>query len=220
MKKIFQILGIIIFFSLIGFALTYPYELAYKGTEDIKLIEESYEYTSLEQVTNRPEFKGKVLFIRVGGRFESERVIPDYVGKEENKIIIGNDGEKYIIHSKSSPNNYQLNALSEMRNHYKGKEVEMIYLIFPYGETNQKEDNLRIWKSLIKKYPTKGYHLIISKKLYRKIRGSRDIVKNGNYFFPYNLITNKYGSIIEYDAPSPIFEKEKLYVELDSILKQ
>ncbi len=99
MKTILKIVAIIAFFTATAYALTYPYELAYKGTEDIILIEESYEYTSLEQAINRPKFNGKVLFIRIGYVFESERVIPNYTGKNENKIIIGDDGKKHIIHS-------------------------------------------------------------------------------------------------------------------------
>ncbi len=109
-----------------------------------------------------------------------------------------------------------------MKTHYNNEEIEIVYLILPpYGETSKKTDNFINWKSFIKKYPVKGNHMIISPQLYKKLRDSRHKgVVRDTHLFPYNLIVNKQGNIVNNNAHSPIFEKEKLYTELDSTLKQ
>jgi hypothetical protein len=216
-KNILKIISIVTFFSAMAFALTYPYELSYNGTEDVRLIEESHEYTSLEQVINRPEFKGEVLFIRVGYVFESERIIPNN-SKFENTHSFSEDGTPYIVHSVKDPYVYQINTLCEMNEKYKDK-VKMIYLSLPpyYKSSQSNQDGLRKWKAFIKRYPVKGYHLRMSNELRKKLRDLK-VSNNDKYIFPYNLIIDKKGKIIDTIAPSPIFEKQKLYRKLDSIL--
>jgi len=219
MKRTIQIISIILFFSVMGYALTYPYELSYHGDDEIIIIEESYEFKSLEEVINRPEFKNKVLYIRLGTPLESEILIPDYYGDAENKVSIGRDGNKRIIHSKSKPNEYQLRTLAEMKSHYKNAELEMLFLSFSDSKSNQKNDEFRKWKAIVKKNKIKGYHLIMSTKFYKEMR-DRPKPKKRKTIFPYNLIVNKQGVVVNSNAPSPSFDKERLYAELDSILKQ
>jgi hypothetical protein len=84
MKTILQILYIVLFFILIGFALTYPYELSYHGDDEIILLEDSYESSSLEELINRPEFKNNVLYIKIWEPFEQD--VLNYSEKELEKF--------------------------------------------------------------------------------------------------------------------------------------
>jgi hypothetical protein len=218
MKITLKIIGIVAFFSLVAYTLTYPYELTYKGTEDIILIEESYKYTSLEQVINRPEFKDKVLFIHIGEPLETELLIPNYTGNNANKVTTVNN-EKRIIYSKSKPYGYQLKKLSELNNRYKDKDFKLIFLSNSDSHTEKKYDDIRKWKTIIKKYEIEGTHLIMNEELHTKMRAKAKNI-TGKRFFPLNIIVNKKGEIINNNGTSPTFFQEKLFVELDSILKQ
>ena len=70
-KTILQILGIASFFIALGYVLTYPYELSYKGDHKVLLIEESYEFSSLDEIINRAEFENKTLYITNWEPFDS-----------------------------------------------------------------------------------------------------------------------------------------------------
>jgi hypothetical protein len=153
----------------------------------------------------------------VGYVFESERIIPNN-SKFENTHSFSKDGKPYIVHSVKDPYVYQINTLSEMNEKYKGK-VKMIYLSLPpyYKNSQSNQDGLRKWKAFIKRYPVKGYHLRMSNELRKKLRDLK-VSNNDKYVFPYNLIIDKKGKIIDTIASSPIFEKQKLHRKLDSIL--
>jgi hypothetical protein len=242
MKIVLKIVGIIIFFSISAYTLTYPYELSYKGTKDIKLIEESYEYTSLEQIINRSEFKDKVLYIRVWEPLERE--ICNYSLKEQKKQrdsiikLIENDTlDKDITTPERIRNNLflsgkmgivkdvisfeeELKYLSEMQEDYQSKNIAFVFLTRPVSEFKTKQNDLRKWKAAIKKHKIKGNHFIMSPKLESKLISKIKAIKGNNMVvFPHNFIVDKYKNIVNKNAASPSFEKEILYSELDSILK-
>lgn len=226
MEKIAQIAGIILFFTLAAFVITYPYELAYTGTEDIKPIDESYEYTSIEQVLDRPEFKNKVLYIRIGEPLEDEIINPKkYEPANSNQVIVKEDGEKAIVHSRRLPYEYQLQTLKETRNRYKDKGFEMVFLsdsdsdVMPKSPKKKKED-LRKWKSIIKKYKIAGHHFIMSPEFYSDMVVQLKEIKKNGPLFPHNVIIGRHGILINNNALSPSYEKERLYKELDSIILQ
>ncbi len=218
MKIIFKISGIILFFILVGYILTYPYEMSYKGTDEITLLEDSYESTSLEEIINRSEFIGKTLFIHIREPLEREWLTPKYIRNDTNKVTTINN-EKRIIRSKSKPYKYQLKKLSELNNRYKNKDFKLVFLSDSDSDTEKKEDDIRKWKAIIKKYEIAGTHLIMSPELHKKMRAKVKSI-TGKRFFPHNLIVNKNGEIVNNNAPSPSFFQKKLYAELDSLLKQ
>lgn len=230
MKIILKILGIVAFFSLVGYVLTYPYELSYKGSDEIKLIEESYEYTSLEQVINRPEFKDKVLYIKVWEPFRQEYL--PYTKKEltafktkidslkgfsskENKAKIKSLRNREIKDVISFSHQYKL--FSELTNKYKNKDIAFISLANPDSDMETKNDDFRKWKMAIKKYQIKGNHFIMNPELCKKIRAQISEITN-NRFLPFHIIVDKEGQIVNFNAPM-VQNKEMLYMELEKYLE-
>lgn len=69
MKKIIKL---ILIFGCLGYIITYPYELWYSGTDEIKLISDSDSITSLSKVINHKEFKNKVLYIKIWEPFDDD----------------------------------------------------------------------------------------------------------------------------------------------------
>ncbi len=63
-KDILKIVGIIAFFSLLGYVITYPYEVKLDN-KDMVLIEDMHgkKFNTLEDIINYPELKGKNLYI-------------------------------------------------------------------------------------------------------------------------------------------------------------
>lgn len=220
MKYLIKSLAIVLFFTLAGYALTYPYNLSYEGEKDIFLIETSKEACSIKDILNRPEFKNKVLFVRVGVPLESEILIPKFDDAQTNKIIIHKNGKKQIIHSKNQPYYFQLQRLSELKEHYNNKEVALVFIDFPNVDSNLQEDNLRKWKATIKKYKIKGYHILINLKVYTKVMRALEKEKGISGNVHCNFLVNKKGEIINGNAPSPTFNLEKLYTKIDSLLAQ
>ncbi|MDO5969287.1 hypothetical protein Q4Q35_05655 [Flavivirga aquimarina] len=218
MNYLLKILGIVLSFTLIGYALTYPYELSYTGEDGVILIEDPKEFTSIEQVIHRPEFKNKVLYVRIGEPLEAEILRPNYNDNKANKIIVRDNGEKQIIHSKSQPYYFQLQRLSELKEHYSNQEVVLVFIDFPDSDTNTQEDDIRKWKAIIKKYKVKGCHVMMNSKAYLKMRHDIEKEKGIPSYLHYNLLVSKNGKIVNDNAPSPSFNKEKLYREIDSLL--
>ena len=89
MKTTSRILGIVVFFFLLGYILTYPYELSYHGNNEIILLEDTYQDTSIQELITREEFKNKVLYIKIWEPFELE-VIP-YTENELEKLRVERD---------------------------------------------------------------------------------------------------------------------------------
>lgn len=184
------------------------------------MIEDYSDYTILEQVIHRPEFRNKILYVRIGEPLESERLIPNYKGGKANKITIRDNEKKQIIHSKNQPYYFQVQQLFKFKEHYENKDVALVFIDLPDSDTDTQEDDLRKWKAIIKKYKVRGYHVMMNTKAYLKMRNDIEIETGISPYYHYNLIVNKKGEIVNNNAPSPRFEKEKLYAELDSLLTQ
>ncbi|MDW7692995.1 hypothetical protein R9C00_10305 [Flammeovirgaceae bacterium SG7u.111] len=205
MKSIFQILGIALFFFLIGYFLTYPYELSYQGNETIILLEDSYECASMEELVNRKEFDGKVLYIRIWEPFDNE--IKPYNSKElaafHSKYELDPD-ESILLRAqgrvvRTVPLEKQLAAFDSVYQKYKNQPAAIVYITMPDNDFPNREDDFRKWKIAIKKYEIQGYHLVTNPELNKSIR--RDSTIEGP--LPFHLLVDKEGQIVNYQAPWP-----------------
>lgn len=228
-KNIVQILGIILFFFLIGYLLTYPYELSYHGSKTVILLEDSYEKTSLEELINRKEFKGKVLYIRIWEPFDNEvkpytlseldtfqsrlDSLKDDTTSDEYKLL-SMKVEGHILQSISIEE--QLDALETISRKYKNSDVTFIYITDPDNDSQSRKDDLRKWKMAVKKYATPGYHMIMNPKLVKLVKQHLKETTNNGYL-PFYLLANKQGNIIKYQAPWPQ-DTALLYPQLNHLL--
>lgn len=230
MKVILKIASISLFFFIIGYILTYPYELLYGGDDNIKLIEESYECKSLEELLDRKEFRGKVLYVKIWEPFEhevksyteeefvqyrkkldslkSDPDSPEY--KKTSLILNGRIVKSYKIEN-------QVDNLLKVSSRYIGKDVEFIYVTYPDSDTKKKRDDMRKWKTAMKKFKIKGYHLIMNHKLFTQIRDQyRE--RNEHRYLPYQILCNKRGEIVNLEAAWP--QNQKLLIsQIDKLLK-
>ena len=102
--------------------------------------------------------------------------------------------------------------LPELKEKYKDKPLEFIYLAAPYNRF----DDLQKWKSAIKKHNLQGYNALMSLTFYYGIW--EEIPEMNNPFsIPHYLIFDKNGNLINPNAPEPGNKKE-LYSELDKLL--
>jgi hypothetical protein len=190
MTTISKIIGIISFFSLLGLGLTYPYELSYKGNEDIKIFDKETNLTSINEVIDRPEFKGKVLYITIWEPFEE--------------------------HYHDQPLALPSKELKAMQARYKGKNLEFVYITRPDSDSKYLEDDLRKWKAAVKTYQFKGNHFYMNPIFYRSLWDAEGIRNLG---LPYYLIADQEGTITNYIAKSPKSNPLSLFRELDMLLK-
>ncbi len=215
MKTILQILGIASFFFLVGYALTYPYELSYKGDDEIILIEDSYEYSSFEEIINREEFKNKVLYITHWEPFDTE-LIP-YSEKELGEFRLKIDSLKSIPNSaeykrllqvekgrlvKPFPIEDQLKYFFAVSNNLKNRELEFIYIADPDNDLISKHSEIRMWKAAIKKFQIAGHHFVLNPDLSDKVREQIYEITN-NIYLPQYCLVNKQGSIVDFKVPDP-----------------
>lgn len=230
MKTTLQIIAIAFFFSIIGYVLTYPFELSYRGEKGIILIEESHDISSLSELIDRDEFKNKVLYIKIWEPDASE--IFRYTQEDLKKLTnreksffksntITNDKEhKEFIANGGLLNCYdpedQYDYQPELINTYKNKDIVFIYLTAFNADFEMKEDKLRRWKSAIKRHKIEGYHIILSYNSFENLK--KGIPNLNEYNLPHNLIVDKKGVIINFNAPNPR-DKELLFPELDATLK-
>ena len=189
MKTILQIIGIATLFSIVGFGITYPYELSYSGTDSIKLIKNSYEFNSLSEIIERDEFKNKVLYIDLSEPFD---------------ISFKNEMELKYSH------------FPKLIDTYQNKDIEFIYLTRPDSESGLKQDNIRKWIFGIKKYKLRGHHAVMSPVFYKGICNDIPEIEKAHYL-PHYLIVDKNEIIVNLNAPAP-YEFEKLYPELNQLL--
>lgn len=189
MKPIFKILGIVLFFLAIGYGLTYPYELAYSGSEDIKIIADSYEFSSLKEIIEREEFKNKVLYIDLSEPFD----------KSDDKEM-----------------DLKYQYMPELIKKYGNKAIAFIYLTRPDSDSGQKQDDLRKWIYGIKKYKLKGHHAVMSPAFFNKIIDDFPEIRN-NHFLPHYLIVDKNGVVVNRNAPAP-YETEKVIQGINKLL--
>lgn len=225
-KSILQIMGIILFFFLIAYFLTYPYELSYNGNDSIILLEDSYEKTSLEELINRKELNGKVLYIRLWEPFDTET--KDYTGKEleafEHRLDSlrkQNSSVKYNLYTTDKegvkslkiPIEEQINALNTIYNKYKTSDVALVYIADPDNDLISKKDDFRKWIKGVKEFGTPGYHMILNQELLKKIHGKL------NDYLPYFLLADKQGNIVNYQAPWPQ-DTVLLYPQIEHLLAE
>jgi len=189
MKVVGKIVGVIVLFIGLGYAITYPYELSYSGSDDIILIEDSYSFSTISDIINRKEFKNKVLYIDVSEPF-------DRSFEKEMKL-------KY-------------DSFPSLIEEYENKNIVFVYLVRPDSDSRKKEDDFRKWIYGIKYYNLKGYHAIMSPPFYYKLIEDFPEI-NQNWLLPHNMIVNQDGEIVDRNAPAPN-ETEKLYPVLNKLL--
>jgi len=213
-KTILQILGIVLFFVLIGIALTYPYDSFYHGSETVVLLEDSYEKPSLEALIGRQEFKGKVLYIRIWEPFDNE--YKPYTKKEletfknrMDSLRIDTDSDeikrlsmKIEDGSQSISIEEQLDALKTVSEKYIDHDVAFVNIADPDNDFPNRKDDIRKWKRAVKKYKTPGYHMVINPKLRRPLKTLFGEI-TGNSYFPFYLLVDRRGNIVNYQAPFP-----------------
>jgi len=228
-RNILQILSIILFFFLIGYVLTFPYELSYQGNDEIVLLEDSYEKTSLEELINRKEFKGKALYIKIWEPFDTE--FKPYTDKElktfKNQLDSLKDNPDSDEYKRLSmklkgrmvqrvSTEEQLYALKIVSNKYKNSNVAFVYITDPDNDSSDKKDDFRKWKMAVKEYKIAGYHLIMNPKLVEQVRQTVNEFTN-NQFFPFYLLADKQGNVANYQASWPQ-DTTLLYSQIDSLL--
>lgn len=230
MKTTSRILGIVIFFFLFGYILTYPYELSYHGNNEIVLLEDSYKDSTFEQLIGRDEFKNKVLYIKIWEPFEPE-VIP-YTQSELEKLRIKRDSLWKVNDStdlehldlmisgvfvQTAEIEDHLKYYFEVMEDYKKRDVEFIHIANPDSDTKTRTDDFRKWKAAIKKYKIPGFHLIMNSELSEKVRVKIQEITKYRYL-PHYILVDKHGRIVTGGAPGPD-NKSLLYPQLDSLLK-
>ncbi|MDN5204624.1 hypothetical protein QQ008_24745 [Fulvivirgaceae bacterium BMA10] len=105
-----------------------------------------------------------------------------------------------------------LGPLKELMNHYRHEEIVFVHLSRADSDYGRKNNEIRKWKVGIEAYKLKGYHALMLPDLQKKI------LKNSlKGFLPMYLIVDKYGNIVDYNAPKP-YQKEKLYPKLNELL--
>lgn len=215
LRNIIQLLGIALFFILIGYVLTYPYELKYRGSDKVIIFEDSYDATSLDELTNRKEFNGKVLYIKIYEPFDTE--IKPYSVKEleafKNQLDALKEtpeSEEYKLLAMKMEGQFvktvsleeQINALAILSEKYKNTNLALVCIADSDNDSQSKSDDLRKWKMALKKHKISGYHLIMNRKLVDKVR-QKLIETTNNAYLPFYLIADKQGTIINYQAPYP-----------------
>lgn len=227
-KNILQILGIALFFFLIGYVLTYPYELSYNGSETVVLLDDSYEKTSLEELINRKEFEGKVLYIRVWEPFDTEArpytdIEQESFQKQLDSLKGNTDSNEYRHLSMKVKGRLlqrisieeQLDALEIISSKYQNSNVAFVYITDPDNDFISKKDDLRKWKMAVKKYETSGYHLIMNPSLAKQIRQHFNEITNSGVL-PKYLLVDKQGNI-NYRTPWPL-DTTLLYPQINQLL--
>lgn len=228
-KNILQILGIALFFFLIGYVLTYPYELSYNGSKSVVLLEDSYEKTSLEELVNRKEFEGKVLYVRIWEPFDTE--VRPYTDIERESFQRQLDSLKddttsneYFHLSMKVKGRFlqsvsikeQLYALETISCKYKNRNVAFVYITDPNNDFISRKDDLRKWKMAVKKYETPGYHLIMNPSLAKQIRQHFKERTNCG-ILPKYILVDKQGNV-NYSTPWPK-DTTLLYPQINQLLQ-
>ncbi|UZR96409.1 hypothetical protein [Chondrinema litorale] len=231
LKTLLQILGIVSLFFLLGYVLTYPYELSYRGNDAIKLFEDSYEKASFEELINRKEFEGKVLYVKIWEPFDEgnmpytrhqQEVFKDLLDSIRNDIGL----EEYKFLSlrlragigQSVPTPAQIAAIESVNLKYNSRDFAMLHIANPDTRSKTKNDDFRKWKMAIKKYKLQGYHLLMNANCYKQVRQSiLEKTKHPYLLLPLYLLIDKQGHITNYQAAWPQ-DSTMLYTQIDSLL--
>ncbi|MBS9767945.1 MAG: hypothetical protein KGV44_10465 [Flavobacteriaceae bacterium] len=174
-KDILKIAGIIAFFSLLGYALTYPYEVKLDN-KDMVLIEDMHgkKFNTLEDIINFPELKGKNLCI---------------VTTEHILTQMGNYKKREI---------YYTNKFNELYDKY--KNTQFVYLYYLHKEyylnlqSTRKQDLIRQWKSILKKHQIKGYHFFVGSDLEKNMMEITKEIHEPHYY-PFSIFVTPSGKI-------------------------
>lgn len=235
-KDIIKIIVIIIFFYAVGYAITYPYEVSYEGSSDIVLIEDGKNYETLGDVIQHPKLQNSLLYIMIWEPLED---LPIWFEKKDYDKKIEQLKLK-IAHSNTTTHRDSSNleqlikgkitftkgfvdfedyliGLNKLQNNYTNKDVKIVFIDHPDTESNRIEDDIRKWKSVIKKHQIKGYHFLASKQLLDNLIQQLK-VEDKKLYFPYRLLTNSSGEVIDYSAPAVFLEQKILYKKIDSLL--
>jgi thiol-disulfide isomerase/thioredoxin len=102
--------------------------------------------------------------------------------------------------------------LSDIKDRYRNKDIEFVYLASPYNHIN----DVQKWKAAVKKYDLKGHNILMCLDFYTEIWEEVPEMKEP-FLIPHYLIIDKNKRVIEANAPRPS-EKERLYSILDNLL--
>lgn len=102
--------------------------------------------------------------------------------------------------------------LPEIKEKYKNKGVEFVYLASPYNHIN----DVQKWKAAVKKYDLKGHNMLMSVDFYKGIWDEVPEMEEP-FVIPHYLIIDKNKRVIDANAPRPS-QKERLYSTLDNLL--
>lgn len=240
MNNILKIIGIIIFFSVLGYAITYPYKIGYNGGVDSILVEDIERFKTLEDVINYPDLKNSVLYVLVWN--PSEDRISIFSNKKEvlaiqnKKLAKIKEDENYQNYSKEYierlkniilENKYNVKEIIDIDNYissikklqkkYENENFKIVFIEYPRNESYRKEDFVSKWKYFFEKHELKGYHFFASKQLIQNIK---DVVneKDESLLMPFRLLIDESGTIRNYNALSGVSNHEQLYQSVDSLL--
>ena len=240
MNNILKIIGIIIFFSVLGYAITYPYKIEYNGDVDIVLIDDVESFKTLENVINYPDLKNSVLYVLVWN--PSEDRISIFSNKKEvlaiqnEKLTKIKEDENYQNYSKERikklqeliiSNKYHVKqivnidnyivSLEKLQKKYKNENFKVVFIEYPGNQSYKNGDLTEKWKFYIKKHKLKGYHFLASEQLIQNIK---NIVnqRDESLLMPFRLLTDNFGIIRNYNTLSGVSNSEQLYQNIDSLL--
>ncbi|HET8860120.1 TlpA disulfide reductase family protein [Marivirga sp.] len=135
--------------------------------------------------------------------------LSDLVGRKEfeNKVLYVDMWGVYC-----RPCIEEFKNLNEIKERYKDKEVEFVYLASPYNHI----DDVQKWKAAIKNYNLEGNHMLMNLDFYKGIWDEVPEMEEP-FVIPHYLLIDKNKMVIDANAPRPS-QKEKLYSAIDNLL--
>jgi thiol-disulfide isomerase/thioredoxin len=106
----------------------------------------------------------------------------------------------------------EFNHIQALKDSFKNKPVEFVYLASPYKRSN----DVAKWKSGMKKYNLTGHNMLMFLDFYNGIWEEIPEMKEP-FLIPHYLIVNKDGKIVNPNAPRPS-SKKTLYEEITELL--
>ncbi len=188
-KDILKITGIVAVFVLVGYLLTYPYEVELPQDEDMVLNGNILENQSLEEIIKQLDFKNSILYIEELGKTHPEYLDSAYF-ENANKLY-----EKY-----------------------KDKNVKFVYLYETHLASMREQDHIRKWKMFLKKHSYKGYHFLVSKAFLVYTLHDWNEEKLHSLSLSKGVLVTQNGKI-DRNVPSILDNPEAVSTKLDSLLK-
>jgi thiol-disulfide isomerase/thioredoxin len=109
----------------------------------------------------------------------------------------------------------EFSHISPLKERYKNKPVEFLYLAVRYSEIADEF----LWKKMISNKKLYGYHLLMSNQLANNLWATIEKSEDDRYVIPRYLITGRDGKILYSNAERP-HTMEKLYQQIDSALNK